>query len=113
MYSYITHNENNQKEEDAARAYDRVAIVIGKPLSQLNFHYSRREIEKLQKLNKEEILASYRHKYASEYRGVRLYEPANRYWCIYFFDDEKKEVFLGSYETVNTLIYGYLCFDDT
>ena len=45
--------------EDAAQAYDRVAIAMGKPLTQLNFHHSKysKDIPKLMKLGKDRVIA--------------------------------------------------------
>ena len=47
--------------EDAARAYDRAAIIMNKyPKSKLNFSYAdySNEIEELRKLGKEKFIAS-------------------------------------------------------
>ena len=45
--------------EDAARAYDRVAIAMGRPLNSLNFHHSKysKDIPKLMKLGKDRVIA--------------------------------------------------------
>ena len=45
--------------DDAAQAYDRVAIAMGKPLTQLNFHHSMylKDIPKLVKLGKDRVIA--------------------------------------------------------
>ena len=45
--------------EDAARAYDRVAIAMGRPLTQLNFHHSKysKDIPQLMKLGKDRVIA--------------------------------------------------------
>ena len=88
--------------EDAARAYDRVAIAMGKPLTQLNFHHSNysHEMTKLQELGKSVVIASYRREKSNEYRGVCLHKPSNRFMCHIQDDEEKKYIYIGLFDKV-------------
>ena len=89
--------------EDAARAYDRVAIAMDKPLTQLNFHHSNysHEMETLQELGKSEVIASYRRQERSgEYRGVSLDKQRNRFGCYIWDNEEKKPLFIGRFDEV-------------
>ena len=88
--------------EDAAQAYDRVAIAMDKPLTELNFHHSNysHEMTKLQELGKSVVIASYRQEQSSEYRGVSLDKPSNRFKCHIRDNDEKKKVHIGYFDKV-------------
>ena len=89
--------------EDAAQAYDRVAIAMDKPLTQLNFHHSNYsdEMKTLQELGKSEVIASYRRREKStEYRGVSLDKQRNRFTCYIRDDKEKKPVHIGHFNKV-------------
>ena len=88
--------------EDAAQAYDRVAIAMDKPLTQLNFHHSNYsdEMKKLQELGKSEVIASYRREKSNEYRGVSLHTLSNRFMCYIRDDEEKKPVHIGYFDKV-------------
>ena len=88
--------------EDAAQAYDRVAIAMGKPLTQLNFHHSNYsdEMSKLQELGKSVVIASYRQEKSSEYRGVSLHKQRNRFECHIWDGKEKKTVRIGYFDKV-------------
>ena len=48
----------NIQEEDAARAYDRVAIAMGRHHSELNFHHNQysHELDMLKSLGKQEVI---------------------------------------------------------
>ena len=50
------------QEEDAARAYDRAAIIMHRPENQLNFGYAAysNEIEELRKLGIDNFVAIFR-----------------------------------------------------
>ena len=88
--------------EDAARAYDRVAIAMDKPLTELNFHHSNysHEMKTLQELGKSEVIASYKREKSSEYRGVSLDKQSNRFQCHIWDGKEKKEVHIGRFDKV-------------
>ena len=88
--------------EDAAQAYDRVAIAMDKPLTQLNFHHSKysHEMKTLQELGKSEVIASYKREKSSEYRGVSLHKPSNRFECYIWDNEEKKLVHTGFFDKV-------------
>ena len=88
--------------EDAAQAYDRVAIAMDKPLTQLNFHHSNysHEMYTLQVVGEGEIIASYRREKSSEYRGVSLHKPSNRFECHIWDNEEKKLVHIGHFDKV-------------
>ena len=66
---------------------------MGKPLTELNFDYGNyaAEMKKLQELSKEEIIASYRKKLTSKYRGVcrRDNKMKSRYGCRISDDTNK------------------------
>ena len=88
--------------EDAARAHDRVAIAMGRPLTSLNFHHSNysHEMKTLQELGKSEVITLCRRQgRSSEYRGVSLHKRANRFECR-IQDDEKKNMYLGLFDKV-------------
>ena len=88
--------------EDAAQAYDRVAIAMDKHLTQLNFHHSKysHEMKTLQELGKSEVIASYRRERSGEYRGVSLHTLSNRFMCYIRDDEEKKPVHIGYFDKV-------------
>ena len=88
--------------EDAAQAYDRVAIAMDKSVTQLNFHHSNYsdEMTKLQELGKMEVIASYKREQSSEYRGVSLDKRSNRFMCNVWDDEEKKPVHVGYFDKV-------------
>ena len=89
--------------EDAARAYDHVAIAMDKPLTELNFHHSNysHEMETLQELGKSEVMASYRRQgKSSEYCGVTLDKQNNCFRCRIWDDEEKKPVHIGYFDKV-------------
>ena len=88
--------------EDAAEAYDRVAIAMDKPLTELNFDHSNysHEMETLQELGKSEVIASYRQERSNEYRGVCLFKPSNRFKCYIRDNEEKKDLHIGVFDKV-------------
>ena len=89
--------------EDAAQAYDRVAIAMDKPLTELNLHHSNYsdEMKTLQELGKSEVIGSYRRQERSgEYRGVSLHTLSNRFMCYIRDDEEKKPVHIGYFDKV-------------
>ena len=88
--------------EDAAEAYDRVAIAMDKPLTQLNFHHSNYsdEMETLQELGKSEVIGSYRQEKSSEYRGVSLDKQSNHFKCYIRDGKEKKYIYIGHFDKV-------------
>ena len=92
--------------EDAARAYDRVAIAMGKPLTELNFHHSNYscEMTKLQELGKSEVIASYKREKSSEYRGVSLHKQRNHFQC-YIQDNDEKKLHIGVFDKVKKYCY--------
>ena len=88
--------------EDAAQAYDRVAIAMGRPLTQLNFHHSNysHEMKTLQELGKSEVIGSYKREKSSEYRGVTLDKQRNRFLCYIWDNEEKKDIHIGRFNKV-------------
>ena len=89
--------------EDAAQAYDRVAIAMDKPLTQLNFHHSNysHEMKTLRELGKSEVIASCRRQErSSEYRGVSLDKQRNRFECRIWENEEKKLVHIAYFDKV-------------
>ena len=112
LYNYF-----NMQEEDAARAYDRVSIAMGKPYSynsNLNFHHSiySNDLEKLTKLHYLDVIACYLACYdqrgalkkkSSKYRGVsRSRKSKRRFYCS--IHENGKHYWLGSYEKVSIII---------
>ena len=88
--------------EDAAQAYDRVAIAMDKPLTELNFHHSNYsdEMKTLQELGKSKVIASYKREQSSEYRGVSLDKQRNRFACRIWDDEERKHIYIGQFDKV-------------
>ena len=89
--------------EDAAQAYDRVAIAMGRPLNSLNFHHSNYsdEMKTLQELGKSEVIALCRRQERSgEYRGVSLDKRSNRFVCYIWDNEEKKDIHIGRFNKV-------------
>ena len=89
--------------EDAARAHDRVAIAMDKPLTELNFDHSNysHEMETLQELGKSEVIALCRRQERSgEYRGVCLNKQRNHFQCRIRDDEKKKDLHIGVFDKV-------------
>ena len=104
------------QEEDAARAYDRVSIAMGKLFSNLNFDLSfySDEVEKLKKLPYQDVIVTYRKrdpsKKLSKFRGIYLDRRTNRYRCSVTDPNKKgKRIFVGLFEKVNLLMIVYIC----
>ena len=97
------YDDSNVQAENAARAYDRVAISMGKSFSQLNFPESEysHEIEMLKESDYEEIIESYRHKPSGEFRGVFLHKGTNRYHSKIGDSDKKEKVHIGLFDKVS------------
>ena len=97
------YDDFNVQAENAARAYDRVAISMGKSFSQLNFPESEysHEIEMLKESDYEEIIESYRHKPSGECRGVFLHKRRNRYQSSIWDNDKKETRYIGYFDKVS------------
>ena len=96
--------------EDAAQAYDRVAIAMGRPLTELNLHHSNYsdEMKTLQELGKSEVIGSYKREKSSEYRGVSKPKQRNHFQC-YIRDNDEKKLHIGVFDKVNKIVICSFC----
>ena len=76
---------------------------MGKTSSDLNFHPSlySDELEELENLSFQDVIASYKKKNTSKYRGVHRVASKNGFQCE--VKEKKKKWRLGQYEKVNFL----------